>query len=332
MNLTTQQRRVLMAALQSTGASIEDIAKVSKVKVHTARYVIEKFQTNGMLCPYHRIRFSLLNLRKFVFYFTVAPDKVVVVCRELQRDPRVVWLSEHTGTPRFEFVAVLKDPCEMDSLLTQISKKTGAQFKHRLWAIESHFYSFGSRYLGCLGPKILWHDIDISQSTPIKVSKLDLKILELLCGDSVMPGLPVSALARKLGQPQSTVSYHIKKLIDSKLLSERMYYLNIEFAKLHQYTVLITLEASHPKIHEQLIDFCHENLTTVCLTRAFGGWDYQVTMQSETKGEVLATVDILEERFQGIFSEILVFTRRRILASHTKLANHPEMALCSDTH
>lgn len=312
--------------MQMPGASLAEVAKTAKSKPHTVRYVIQQLLDSNTLDPFYLIRFSKLGVRLYSFFFSVSPVKADLFIKQLQKDPRVTWITEQTGNPRFEMAVITRDPLEVDLLLKQLAEKTGAQIQERSWAIETDSYHFGSRYLGDIGRGILWEDHFSTPLTSLPLSELDLIIIDCLRDSSTLKRESFSELARRLKYPQTTVNYHIKKLIESGVLSKKMHYLSMEKAGLFQYQIVIVLNAEIPDIHEKLIEFCRKNPAVIYLTRGFGGWDYKIICQGMAFNDGLDVRDKLEYAFAGRFAQVSLMTRRRILAAATKLSKHPEIA------
>lgn len=312
--------------MQMPGASVEQMARSAKVRPHSVRYVMQQFLDKELLVPFYLVRFSLFNLKRFNFFFSVAPSKAAAVIRLLKSDPRVIWLTEQAGSPRYELVAIAGDVLELDVLLKKVVMQTGAHFQDRLWAIETDFYHFGSRYLGSAGKKVLWQDSAPAKSESVKLAKLDIDIISCLCGPVGLRNASSSELARHLRQPQTTVSYHLKKLTESGILSQKMYFLSMSRAGLFQYQLVLTLNSTNPSLHEQLLKFCQERPAIIALMRGFGGWDYKILCQGESGMNGLDVRDDLERLFPNAFAGITVLTRRNIFASEVNLSSHPEFA------
>jgi hypothetical protein len=131
-------------------------------------------------------------------------------------------------------------------------------------------------------------------------------------------------MAREFKQPVTTVSYRVKKLLQSGLLAGRFHFFCLNDAKALQYELVLTLASTVPKIDQRLLSFCDETVGVNTLIKGFGGWDYKIICDTLPEFDGQEIADSLEDRFQGVFSNISLRTRRKVIHANTDLVHHPE--------
>jgi DNA-binding Lrp family transcriptional regulator len=325
MKLHPRHRRILAYALQMPGASYADIAKASRTKVHTVRYVIQLYISRQWLRQIYSVSPSLLGLRLTNVFFSVPPPKAAAMLQFVQHDPRITWVAEQTGNPRYEITALVRDPLELEDLFDTMARKTGAVFQNRFWAIETSRYEFGQRTLGLVTKEPLITEIFSRAQKPIRLAQLDKKLIDIRRGSPEGAAATTAELARALNLPHTTVAYHLRKLTDLGVLSPPLYFLRIENTELTQYQLVLTLSQTSGRLEKALVKFCGENPLVSTLIKGFGGWDYKILVYSETPASGLEVQDALERDFSGLFSDIMLLTRRRVISARTDLSNHPEL-------
>lgn len=325
MKLLPRHKKILACALQMPGASHAELAKASKTRLHTVRYVMQLYSSRGWLDQYYFVRSSRLGLRLINLFFSMPLAKAPAVIKMLERDPRIVWLTEQTGTPRYEITAMVKDPLELERLLDSVTLRTGAVFQDRFWAIETNYYEFGQRFLGSITRKPVIEEVLPYSGPPVRLSELDKQLIDLKRGSHATSSATTAELSRLLKVPHTTVAYHLKKLTDLGVLCPPLYYINMEQSGMSQYQIILTLNQNPPRLEELLLKFCGESPVVSTLIKGFGGWDYKMIIFSETPATGLEVQDSLEQQFSGMFSEIMLLTRRRIISARTDLTHHPEL-------
>ncbi len=325
MNLTSSQRNILAHLTQMPNASAKAVAARAKVREYSVRYAIQHFLKLGWVQPVYMINPMPLGLRPFNIFFSVNSRRSESVIKILASDPRVGWVTEQTGNPRYEVTVLIKDPFELAKLLDQVGREARVAFDDREWAVETGYYYYGERYLGVNSTEPI-HVAEYNLKENYKADRLDLAILDQLRGSHESRMAPVSELARKLKHAQTTVAYRVEQLSRARVLSPKLFLLDPEKAGLSQYQVVVNLRSMDRNVHEELLDFCGTQPSVTTLIKGFGGWDYKMVVQGESADDGLQVRDQFERRFGDAICEIQLLARRRIISTHFKLSGHPELA------
>ena len=218
--LTPKQRRMLAHFSGPTEWSFKDVARTYKVTEQTARRLFATAVSNRYFRPSCFINHPALGLQTFNVYFSCPREKAASVISFLDQDPRVVFATENTGSPRFQVTAVSRSAKDIHNLLSEISSSCDTPLTSRSWAIESALYYWGSRGLS---PEYKPARFELATTRPLDLDLLDLldlKILDLLrsalCDNT-------TEIARALKEPLTTITYRLNRLRTNHVVSPVFY-------------------------------------------------------------------------------------------------------------
>jgi DNA-binding Lrp family transcriptional regulator len=148
-------------------------------------------------------------------------------------------------------------------------------------------------------------------SHSVTLHKLDTLILQAL-GRKWEDSIP--ALARTLGQPASTIDYHLKKLRSDGVIIGARYFVNLLGIGRQFFYHLVSTKGFHPQIRKALLDFARSE--TCCNTfRTFiGPWDVLFECHYDNASESLDFVERLLERYGPVIAKVETLS----VLAHTK--------------
>lgn len=320
-SLTPQQRRILAHLAGASAISLKEVAKRTRSTEFTIRRIFEKARELKWLRPTTLINHSTLGLQTFNVFFSCPRDRAAEVAEFLKTDPRVVWATENVGYPRFQLTAVSKHASEMTTLFSDISRTCGTVLTDRSWVLETSLHYWGNRFLSGEPTKEV---LTITHQDPASLALIDLKILDAL---RTAECSHITALARSVKQPASTIGYRINRLLSHGVISPTIYRLDASRAGLVCCEYLLTLSRVDRTLEIALRNFCESSPEVMLLIPSFGMWDYKMEVVGENLEQLDQVRDRLETALPHAFSSIKAVFRRELLTEGTYFERHPDLRI-----
>lgn len=303
MTLSSQERTILTACEMQADLTMQAIAKRAGVAEHVARRVITKLQDNGVVTRRLYMNSFLLGSLPYVVALTLSPSGQKVrgeLHTYLLSQPEVGFLAHVSGhynvfcEVRAESIFTLRE------FLDRLSVRFGSIFLDKQILALTSMNDFP--VTASPGERNLSKEFATElMTTKCSLSPLDIKILQTLAkrwDDSV------TSLARTLGQPASTVEYHLKKLRSEGVIVGSRYFVNLSALRHHFFYHLVSIKSFHPQIRHSML--CHARSEPCCNTfRSFiGPWDMLFECHYETTEEGLRFVERLLARHGADISKV----------------------------
>jgi DNA-binding Lrp family transcriptional regulator len=114
----------------------------------------------------------------------------------------------------------------------------------------------------------------------------------------------ITSLARALGQPASTVEYHVKKLRSEGVILGSRYFVNLFALRHHFFYHLVSMKSFHPQIRNGLLAYARSESCCNTFRSFIGPWDILFECHYETPQEGLNFVERLLARHGAEISKV----------------------------
>jgi DNA-binding Lrp family transcriptional regulator len=313
MPLSSDERLILSACEMQADLTIPEIARRAGVAEHVARRVITKLQDGGAVTRRLYMNSFLLGTTPYLLVFTLNAAGQTAK-RELQQylldQPQVGFISQVSGSYNIFCEVRAENLLSLRNFLDHLPEKFGGIFLDRQILALTSMNDFP--VMGSLqareGSKEFATEL-VPHS--VSVGKLDTALLQALGRKWEDSSL---ALARLLGQPASTVDYHLKKLRSEGIIIGARYFVNLLGIGRHFFYHLVSTRGFHPVVRQRLLEFARSE--TCCNTfRTFlGPWDVLFECHYESASESLAFVERLLAKYDSVIAKVETLS----VLAHTK--------------
>jgi DNA-binding Lrp family transcriptional regulator len=279
VNLNLLQRKILFQIEADGNLSVAEIAKKLGEREHVIRNALTKMEQDGYFWRAVTVDHRRLGWSSICFNITLqsrdakAHSSFISV---LQASPRVTWVSEIGGEYQYEVTLLIREELEAVEFLNHLPQKAAISFAKKSSCIETIFSSFGSKYL--IEGETLVQSPAIFNNTNEKVEtdEVDHKILWSMCN---LKYKNHEQVARATGMPTATFHYRLNKLLDLKIINEKVCLINHGLCGAQTYYIYLSLTGASKDIVTRMEKFCRQHPSVSHLIRSLGNYDYQLICQ-----------------------------------------------------
>lgn len=303
MKLSEQERAIVAACEMEGGLTVPEIAQRAGVVEHIARRALSKLKDAGVVKRRAYLNSFLLGTPPYLLTMTLTP------AGQQHRKQLHAYLL---GRSEVGFVSLVGGHytifCEvraasmyqMQEFLDGLSHQFGNIFSSKQVLALTSMNDFP--VFATLEERQRSGEFETKLGkVPLSLDALDVKILRLL-GQEWEDSL--SALARRMGQPASTVDYHLKKMREAGLLLGARYFVNLFALQQHFFYHLVSIKGFHPATRGAMLEFARGE--TCCNTfRSFiGPWNILFECHYDSANQGLEFVERLLARHAADISGV----------------------------
>lgn len=301
--VNTNDARILSYAQLNAELSIPEIAKGTKLSSAIVRRTLTRLSDTGLIRRFWYINVYALGYTVYTFYFTLlashAPQRSKLI-KYLTEHPAVVFFFETSGHYDYGLSIQTASVTEFSTFMGSIGERFGECFLNKSTAILLSLTDFPL----IKSPQLPGSVTSLRMGTNVELCKtddLDRRILDALIAD---PSAQLTLIARKLGQPFTTVAYRFSRLKKSGVIAGSRYFidylqLGLSFAG-HQ----ISLAGCSPADIEHMLKYFAEHHLVYYVEHSIGPWDFEVGTLIRSREDSTRFTRDVTERFGKFISKI----------------------------
>jgi DNA-binding Lrp family transcriptional regulator len=307
-NLSTVEKKVLIAAQFAARESIPQLARRVGVRNHVAQRALKSLRDRGVISPYVVVDVSKLGFVDYAVFFSISPASAKMhrkLVQFLKQSAAVPWVAELTGEYHYAFSLICRHISDVDAFLLLLGKTVGVEMISRTVSVRTSWTIFPQRYLvpelACAG---IGYEIQSNRDV-IKYDELDLRLLRVL---SASRGPSDAECARAIGEAATTVRYR------RSLLEERgvivAYAFSFDVVSIGRFPCIFMLQMKTPSrdLRRRLQSFMTAEPESICLLSCVGSWDYELSIAAESPSHAAEFQRRLLDRFSSDIAQVRSLT------------------------
>ncbi len=304
--LSEKEKQVISAVQLQADAPIAKVAADLKIKHHTLRYILERLKSEKILIPYPFINYVPLGFNEYDLYCSLSFAKDTqrtAFIEYIKQSPHISWLIGIGGDYQFGIGFLAEDQYSVSNLIETISAKFGAIFTTKNFANCIRWWVFRRKYLSAKPARVneLWVGPTEQKYHADDTDKL------ILTGLSNHPALSMAQLARKIGVPETTLSFRLKGLRAGQVLQGFAYSVDSARFNMRVYRIHISLSDLSQRTIANLFNFASRCPWITSFSQYAGAWDINMRVEVVEADEVFRLAQSLNDSFRGIISSLKVF-------------------------
>lgn len=301
IKLDLKDKKILSMLSENSRAPLNSIAKKVRLSRDAVDYRIKRLAREGVIMQF----FPIINLEKFgyetfhIFFLIDEMDKKQQdeFLLFLKSSPYVKNIIEYSDRWDYEVVLVARTLREFDDVVTQITSKFPQLIfeKEKMQVIKGYssihlplkFYEQSGHKLG---------DDRISDKE-VKVDEVDVKILDILCGNCRTPSVKI---AEKIDLTPDAVNYRIKKMTEGNVIRKFTILVNLSALNFHWYTFSLAMKTFNREHDNKFKQYVTTHPYILRAVKTLGVWDFLLYVVADNPRHFHSTVKEIKTYFSDI--------------------------------
>ena len=291
--LSSREAQVLAYAELSPDLPLHRLAHLSKVRQHSAAYIMRRLTERGIVKRAAFIDAYALGFQDVAVFFSLAsgsqPQRQALL-QFLAKHTQVAWCGMLLGDFQFGMAVYYRTQCELEQFLSALEDRFGVLFSHKAVSLRRRYRRYHRKYLA---PAVAVSRKEFKLEPRNETAELDQVDRRILSEISSQGQASLREIARRLGLPFSTLERRHAGLLKRKVLQG--YYLQIDTAMLGlvSYKLLLTLRGLGQGARERVLKTCQEHSRITYVIEALGDWDMEVGVEVAGRRDIAECLDVL---------------------------------------
>ncbi|MFH1977711.1 MAG: Lrp/AsnC family transcriptional regulator [Candidatus Aenigmatarchaeota archaeon] len=291
------------------------IGKKIRMSQQLVNYKIKSFQEKEIiLSAYPLIDYARFGYINFIVYFKINymnKERFLDLIDKLWKENDIVELTECGG--RYDLISVFssKNPSSFNKKLKELILRYPNQLKNYLILTTVVSYYLPKSYLIKEDKNkqyiVIGGDREISE-----ITETDKKILFHLVQDC---SKTIFDISKVVNVDPKTVINRIKKMRESEIIRGFKPLFDMQSLNVQTNKILLKYHNLSVEKEQELVDFCIRNPNITEITKVFGEWDLELTVETMEQKDFRSLYIILNEKFQDIIQD---FDRFHVFKTHKK--------------
>jgi Lrp/AsnC family transcriptional regulator, leucine-responsive regulatory protein len=289
MKLSERDADILRYIELNAHEPLGNVAKALRIKEHNVRYSIKKFTSSGLIqqrvfIDMHRLGFMMHSI--FCTLSAKGLQRKKDFIDAVKESEHVTMLFGLGGDFHFEIDVVTRSIPEFLGFLDWLSDRFKDSIQRKSVSMVAGFSIFGHRQLSTkCGPCQAFRTS--AGQDAFAIDEMDHRILAVLSEGNC---ISITDLARKLGQPSTTVAFRINRMEEAKVISGYTYNVDANMLGLNSFLLLVYTKGGYSSYYRSLIyDFSARNREILYCGQSIGRWDYEIgcVVQNNQQAELM---------------------------------------------
>ena len=254
--------------------------------------------------PHTCIDISKIGYSIFKIYFKLQnldENKEKAMIEDLKNNPNITWVAKCDGIWDLYLVFWCKNIFQFNEIFTEINNKYSYYFSKKSIIANTKVIQMLRKYLA---PNK--NDADYSATTwaeeisEVTLDKIDFEILLTI---ALNARISDSELARKLKISREVVCYHLKKLMEKKIIYGFKPFLNGEILNFKTYKIFLTIQSLTREREKALISFLNYHPNVIEVIYCMGNWELELDIESPSIDVNHDLIRELRNKFTDVIRE-----------------------------
>lgn len=294
MNLSSDEKKILLAVTLQSDLSVRGIAQKLKIRDHKINYTLKKLGEAGVYYFHPFVNYHRLGYLEFNLFISVKGGKGAArqkLIAQLKENPAVKHLSVVGGEYQINTQIWTRSLSALRESLDSLARHSRDIEYHVDTLLIGSITYFAANFLG--DSSICEDMVEIAPTEEVYApDDLDRRILHGLFRQRI-PNFQM--LSRALGLSASTLRCRIDRLTQQGVLIRMGYMINHLTIGFTHVTLLLKAKRPSKSFLHTLRAFCIQSRAACFLVECFGSWDYQIGVLLEDQTKLSLYLDLVME-------------------------------------
>lgn len=293
--LSEKERRVIVAAQLKANASIAQLEKETGYPAHVVRHSLKRLVDREIVSPYTLINIAPLGFDKVAVFFSLSTTDPRVRKESIEYVMKlrcVVSVSELVGDYEYFMSIACRSTSELAEILGQISESVGCFHQHAI-STRSTLVLFQRTYLAKLPTPREY----VAYHMGGKRLEIGHEYLSVLAAVDECGTCAPATIARRTGQPISSVTYRLNKLEEEQVIAGHLFGVRVGSFGYSMHDIMLSTQSSGPRLAERMHAFCLNEPHVIGLACCLGSWQFELRVEVEDSRELMGICNRIKATF-----------------------------------
>ncbi len=311
MELDTLDKKLLAELDNNARQSNSKIAKKLRIAKSVVNYRVRNLEKSGVILGYYTVINSyMLGYSSYRIYLKLkytSPKKEAEIIDYLVGLAQTRWVGVIKGRFNIGVVFLVKTQEELVGIWDKFNERYHEHiYEPQIcisYGLERYRLPFAKRYLKERGKTDA-----VQLGIRVEMTKTDTALLHLISGNA---RISLIELSEKLNLSPATVQYHLKQMINKKIVLGFRPILNME--KLGYTLYKIDFNIKNTSDYQKIRAFAHEHEDIFCLIKTIGWADAELEVYAQSTQRFYEILDEIRTRFDGVIRDHNFFMYSKII-------------------
>jgi DNA-binding Lrp family transcriptional regulator len=302
--LSDSAKKILGVVQTRAEMPLAEVARKTRLKVHTVRYELAKLLEARMIRYYPFINVYPLGFTPHLIYCTLSAQgkrRRKMVLGVLAAAREVCWICEIGGVYNLVFSVLARSARDLEEILTRLWDQIGGALNSKTLLIQTALTLYNAKYLFS-APANSRSELRLDASVPVtEIDKTDHLILAALVQKEYSS---YRELSRLVSIPASTFDERIKQLKKSCVIAGTVFLTAPLKLDIEQFKLLVHTRGVSSNLRSRFRNFCLHHPNIVVLVETIGAWDFEVSVEVIQSSDVVQVQSDIEKEFADEITDV----------------------------
>ncbi len=305
IKIDLKDKKLLYELDSNSRQSCSKIGKKIGLSTEVVNYRIKRLEKEEIITQYQLIvnlsKLSILQFKICLSFQHLQSKELKNKIEELKKIDSIKWIISSSGSWNLILSCETESIESIDELKNKILSKFGNYINKKAISILIEAQTYNRNYLIEDKSLISNSRIIMKKSNPVKIDKLDYKILKSLGNNARKP---IIEIASELKQSVRVINYRIKQLEKNKIILGYKIALNYEKLGLKFFKIFIYLDDPKEERIKSLINYINLNKNAIHHIKVLGNWDLEPEFEVNSEEEFNKILQEIKDKYSDIIKNI----------------------------
>lgn len=300
LRLLPHERDILAKASLLADKNIVEIAKTTKHKIHTVRYLFEKLKSKESVRRSWIVDLFRLGWQRYSIIFAIRSGNDEAIKKFFSTRKNVIHFGDAGSSYDYMMAVIAQSIDDVIELLEDASTACKIVFSTKRISVQNQVIYFGSKSLTDKAVSV--GQIEIGNTTEkVAISDLEHRILESLMK---YPDATNVERAQLLKVSLPTIHERLKSLKSRRVIAGARFSYKSDYFGTQKFKFLIKVAKPNKKIKKTFFEYLKSVPCCSSVRAGLGDWDIEINLEAYNRAEIIRAKRELWTTFGDYLAEI----------------------------
>jgi len=308
VKIDLKDRKIIYELSENARQTNSAIAKKVGLSPQLVDYRIKRIERLNIIKGYYTCmdisKIGYASFRVYIKLQNLNEEKEREMINDLKNNPNVTLVATCDGMWDLYLGIWGKNIFQFNKIFNEINNKYSYYFSKKSIILNTKILAFTRKYLAPSKNIIDYSTQEWGgEVAEVTLDKIDFQILLTIAQNARMSD---SEIGEKMGISRKVVAYHLKKLIDQKIIWAFRPTLNADILNFKLYKMFLRIQSFTPEKEKKLITFLNRHPNVITVNFCTGEWELELVLESPSIDVNRDLIRQLKNKFTDVIRDLEV--------------------------